>query len=106
MPGFLLHQGAQVQCTHAGQAQPTVPNPRVTVSGQSTVTMSPPYTVAGCPFVSGTVPTPCVTGQWTTAALRVTSMGQPLVIMGSQSVCVPNGTPLMILMTQTRVTAT
>ena len=34
MPGFLVHVGATVLCSHGGQAQPTVPNPRVTVSGQ------------------------------------------------------------------------
>ena len=34
MPGFFVHVGATVMCMHAGQAQPTVPNPRVTVSGQ------------------------------------------------------------------------
>ena len=40
MPGFLLHVGATVLCAHAGQAQPTVPNPRVLVGGQPTVTRS------------------------------------------------------------------
>ena len=48
MPGFLVHVGATVLCAHAGQAQPTVPNPRVTVSGQPTVTITAPYVVAGC----------------------------------------------------------
>ena len=48
MPGFLLHVGAQVLCAHAGQATPTTPNPRVTVSGQSTVLITTPYVVAGC----------------------------------------------------------
>jgi hypothetical protein len=105
MPGFLLHVGAQVQCAHGGQAQPTAPNPRVTVSGQPTVTMAAPYAIAGCPFnVSGS-PVPCVTAQWVTAATRVTSNGQPLLLLDSQAVCAPNGTPLLILMTQTRVTA-
>lgn len=33
MPGFLLHFGATVQCSHAGQATPASPNPRVLVSG-------------------------------------------------------------------------
>ena len=37
MPGLLVHVGAQVQCSHAGQAQPAVPNPRVSVGGQPTV---------------------------------------------------------------------
>jgi hypothetical protein len=106
MPGFLLHVGAQVMCAHAGQAQPTVPNPRVTVSGQPTVAITSPYVVAGCalpppPAANG----PCVTAQFVTAATRVTSNGQPLLLLDSQAVCVPTGTPLIIAMTQVRVTA-
>ena len=41
-----------------------------------------------------------------TAATRVTSNGQPVLLLDSQAVCVPNGTPLTIAATQTRVTAT
>ena len=37
MPGFVLHVGATVLCTHGGQAQPTAPNPRVRVGGQPVV---------------------------------------------------------------------
>jgi hypothetical protein len=107
MPGFLLHVGATVLCTHAGQAQPTVPNPRVTVGGQPTVTQTAPYVVAGCtlpppPTANG----PCVTAQWVTGTTRVTSNGQPLLFQSSQAVCAPTGTPLVIVVTQTRVTAT
>jgi hypothetical protein len=35
----------------------------------------------------------------------VLSNGQPLVVQSSQAICVPTGTPLLILATQTRVTA-
>ena len=106
MPGFLLHVGAQVMCSHAGQAQPTVPNPRVTVSGQPTVAISSPYVVAGCalsppPAGNG----PCVTAQFVTATTRVTSNGQPLLLLDSQAICTPTATPLIVVMTQTRATA-
>jgi len=106
MPGFLVHVGAQVLCSHAGQAQPTVPNPRVMVSGQPTVTIATPYVVAGCtlpppPATNG----PCVTAQWISGATRVFSNGQPLVVQSSQAICAPTGTPLLIVATQTRVTA-
>ena len=104
MPGFLLHVGATVMCAHGGQAQPTVPNPRVTVSGQPTGTMTAPYAVAGCPFNVSGAPVPCVTGQWVTAATRLTSNGQPLLLLDSQAICAPNGTPLLIVATQPRVT--
>ncbi len=105
MPGFLLHVGAQVLCAHAGQAQPATPNPRVMVNGQPTVTIASPYMVAGCtlpppPGANG----PCVTAQFVTSATRVTSNGQPLLLLDSQAICAPTATPLMIVVTQTRVT--
>ena len=105
MPGFLLHLGATVTCSHLGQAVPTVTNPRVTVSGQPIVTLSAPYTVAGCvmpPPIAGNGP--CVTAQFLTAATRITAGGQPVLLQDSQSICAPTGTPLLILVTQTRVT--
>lgn len=105
MPGFLLHVGATVLCAHGGQAQPTVPNPRVAVSGQPTVTMAAPYLVAGCalpppPGANG----PCVSAQWVTSATRLLSNGQPLLLLDSQAICAPTGTPLMIVATQARAT--
>lgn len=83
---------------------PTVTNPRVTVSGQPIVTQPSPYTIAGCPFNISGAPSPCITAQWVTAATRVTSNGMPVLLMDSQAICAPNGTPLMIVATQTRVT--
>ena len=97
MPGFLLHLGATVMCAHAGQATPVTPNPRVPMTSL--------YAVAGC-----TVPPPaaangpCVTAQYITAATRITSNGLPLLLIDSQAICVPSGTPLLATVTQTRVT--
>jgi hypothetical protein len=107
VPGFLLHVGATVTCAHGGQAQPTAPNPRVLVGGMATVTATAPYAVAGCampppPGGNG----PCVTANWVTAATRISSGGQPLLLIDSQAICAPTGTPLLPLVTQTRVTGT
>jgi hypothetical protein len=104
MPGYIVHQGATVLCSHAGQAQPMVTNPRVKVQGQPIVTQSCAYTVAGCvlpppPAANG----PCVTAQWLSAALRVTANGDPVILADSQSICAPTGTPLQIVLTQLRV---
>lgn len=106
MPGFLLHVGATVLCAHGGQAQATTPMPRVTVSGQPIVTQPAPFVVAGCAFNISGAPSPCVTANWITGAVRVTSNGLPVLLLDSQAICVPNGTPLMIAATQTRVTGT
>jgi hypothetical protein len=106
MPGFILHLGATVICSHGGQATPTAPFPRVLVSGQPVTTLPAPYVVAGCalpppPAANG----PCVTAQWVIGATRVLAGGQPVLVQSSQAICAPTGTPVQILVTQTRVTA-
>lgn len=107
MPGPMLHVGATVICAHAGQAQATVPNPRVMVSGQPTVTQPGPWVVAGCtmpppPAGNG----PCVTASFSTGSVRVLSLGQPLLLMDSVSIAAPTGTPLTAVVVQPRVIAT
>ena len=103
MPGFMVHLGATVICAHVGQATPVVTNPRVLVSGQPIATLSSPYVVAGCtlpPSGGG----PCVSGQYVSAATRITAGGQPVLLQDSQAICAPTGTPLTVVVTQTRVT--
>jgi hypothetical protein len=104
MPGFVLHLGATVMCSHGGQAQPTAVQPRVMVMGQPVTTLAAPYVVAGCalpppPTANG----PCVTAQFVTSAVRVMSMGLPVLLLDSQALCVPTSTPLLVTVTQTRV---
>ncbi len=108
MPGFIVHMGATIMCAHGGQATPTTPCPRMMVSGQPVVTIASPYMVAGCampppPAANG----PCVTAQYLMGSTRVLVNGQPLVLMDSQSICTPTGTPLLPpVVVQTRVIAT
>src|SRR3974390_3041437 len=106
MPGPILHVGATVLCAHGGQAVPTVPSPRVTVSAQPIATIAAPYAVAGCAFVPPAGHGPCVTAQGSVGGGRVTSEGQPVVIMAGLATCVPTGPPLMPLVAQTRAIAT
>jgi uncharacterized Zn-binding protein involved in type VI secretion len=107
MPGFVVQKSASILCLHAGQARPAVGSPRVKLSGQPAVLQTELYTVSGCilpapPAANG----PCATAQWISGATRVRSGGVPLLIQGSQAVCVPSGTGLNIVATQTRVKAT
>lgn len=105
MPGFLVHVGATVLCAHGGQAQPTVPQPRVLVSGQPVVTLASPYVVAGCGFPPPPAANgPCLTAQFVDGATRVFALGLPVLLLDSQAICAPTGTPLMITVTQPRVT--
>ncbi|GGY10183.1 hypothetical protein [Streptomyces tanashiensis] len=104
MPGPILHLGATLLCTHAGQATPTTPFPRVTVSGQPVVTLATPYVVAGC-GLTGTPTPPCVTAQWLAGAVRVLAGGAPVALQSGTSMCAPTGTPLTPLAAQTRAIA-
>jgi hypothetical protein len=104
MPGFLVHVGAVIQCAHGGLAQPTLPDPRVTVSGQPIVTQPAPYVVAGCAFPPPPVGNgPCVTANWVMASVRVMANGMPIVLADSQAICTPTATPLVVGVTQVRV---
>ena len=104
MPAPVLHLGAVVLCTHAGQAIPAAPFPRVLVSGQPVVTLASPYAIAGC-ALTGSAP-PCVTGQWLTGATRVLAGGTPLVTVAGSSTAVAPGTPLLPVSFQLRALAT
>src|SRR5438105_11393848 len=106
MPAPIVHVGAVVTCLHAGQAQPTVPFPRVLVSGQPVVTLATPYVVAGCALTSTPPAPPCVTAQWVVGAVRVLAGGVPVITQMRQAVCVPSGQPLLVAFAQPRVLAT
>lgn len=105
MPAPVLHLGATVLCSHAGQATPLAPFPRVLLSGQPVVTLSSPCAVAGC-ALTGTSNPPCATGQWLSGAVRVMAGGAPLATMAGSSTCIPTGTPMLPVMAQLRVLAT
>lgn len=105
MPAPILHLGSTVLCTHAGQATPAAPFPRVMVVAQPVVTLTSPWVIAACGLTGTSVP-PCVTGQFVAGATRVMAGGAPVVTMIGQSVCVPTGTPMMPVVAQTRVLAT
>jgi hypothetical protein len=76
------------------------------VSGMPSVPMTGPWVVAGCAFPPPPAGNgPCVTGQYLIGTTRVLSNGMPLLTFDSQAFCVPTGTPLITVVTQTRVFA-
>lgn len=109
MAGPVMHVGAAAQCPH-GIPLTIVPGAaRVLVSGMPVALLSDTGLVAGCPFMAGPKPQPCVTARWFAGATRVTSMGVPVLVNPSPGICqspdqVPNGPPL-VMSTQTRVIA-
>jgi hypothetical protein len=110
MPGPLYHAGAVAICPHGGQVQTIPASPRVLVSGMPVAVMTDTSLVAGCVFTIGPKPSPCVRVQWLVPAVRVTSMGQPVLLQSSIGLCLspeqaPQGPPT-ILSTQPRVIGT
>ncbi|GAC1499088.1 MAG: hypothetical protein NVS1B2_22600 [Vulcanimicrobiaceae bacterium] len=104
MPGYIVHQGATVLCSHAGLATPTALSPAVTVMGMPVVLQTGPYAVAGCTLAAIPSP-PCVTGTFVVGSTAVTSYGQPVIVSLGTSICAPTLTPLLVLATQTLVSA-
>jgi hypothetical protein len=110
MPGLILHVGMVAMCPHAGQVSAIPSNMQVMVGGQNVVTVSDVFTIAGCPFMIGPNPHPCVLIKWVVPAARVKVNGQPILLTTSVGLCqapdqAPQGPPNVVT-TQTRATAT
>lgn len=108
MPGFLLHVGATMQCTHAAPGTIAPSQPRVLVSGQPIATMLSPIAVAGClfqiPTPAGPKPQPCVLVKWAMPSARFLVAGQPAALVPTPGpgpgVCqsveqIPQGPPVV-----------
>ncbi len=106
MSSPVLTAATPLTCAHGGLAEPIVmPSLRVLVSGEPVATLATSYAIAGCPLPPASAPGPCRIGRFISAASRVTAMGQPVLLQSGQSVCVPTGTPMLVLTVRQRVTA-
>jgi hypothetical protein len=83
----ILQQGCTIQCPHGGTASVVNTNTRVKVGGNYALLSPDTYTVAGCPFMVGPKPQPCVTIQWQAAAVRVKVSGKPVILQNSVGLC-------------------
>jgi hypothetical protein len=106
----LFHVGAQAMCPHGGQVSTIPGSPRVSVGGQPVATMADNYLVAGCVFMVGPKPQPCLKVQWLVPATRVMVGGQPVILQSSSGLCqsaeqIPQGPP-SVVMTQLRAMGT
>lgn len=113
MPGQLIQVGAQIICTHGGQATGIPSSLRVLAGGQPVHTLPDTFTVAACPFQipigTGTKPQPCMTIKWLVPATRVMIGGNPALVRTSSGMCqsaeqIPQGAP-NVLVTQVRASA-
>jgi hypothetical protein len=110
MAGAIFHVGASAMCPHGGQVTTAPGNARVLVGGQPAATLGDTYTIAGCAFMVGNKPQPCVKVQWLAPATRVLIGNQPAILRTSSALCqsaeqIPGGPP-SVANTQMKVTGT
>jgi hypothetical protein len=106
MPAFLT-AASVLMCPHGGTVQIVPSNTSVMFGGAPAVTTSDTFIVAGCPFVIGVVPSPCVTVQWVQPATQSTVGSNPTLTEASVGLCLaatqaPQG-PVVIASTQPNV---
>lgn len=94
----LLHLGLTAMCPHGGQVQAIPSQARVRLSGQPALILSDACMIAGCAFMVGPKPQPCVKIQWMMGALRIKIGGQPALLKTSMALClsadqIPAGPP-------------
>ncbi len=110
MPGPIAHMNNVAICPHGGQLQDIPTNARVLVNGQPVALFTDQSIIAGCAFVVGGVPQPCLRVQWLVPSTRVFVMGQPVLLQPSTGLCLgptqaPQGPP-SVLVNQPLVVAT
>jgi hypothetical protein len=68
--GTLLESTATLMCTHGGSVSVVAGNTSITLGGTPIAQSTDSFIVAGCAFVVGVAPMPCVRIQWVTTAMR------------------------------------
>jgi hypothetical protein len=106
MPGLLNTQSV-LMCPHGGTVQIISSNTRVQVGGCFAARSSDTFIIAGCPFILGIVPHPCIQVQWIQPAARSEVMSDFTLTEASVGLCVaPDRAvqgPVVITMTQPQV---
>lgn len=110
MGAEILTATSTLLCPHGAPVNHVPGQSRVLVGNSPALTASDLGTIAGCSFVVGGLPSPCVTVQWIVPAVRVRAGGQPVLTKTSVALCnsaaqAPQGPP-SIVMAQPRVKAT
>lgn len=108
MPGEVLTISSTIQCPHGGSAILTTSNARVTANGAFALLETDIHPVAGCPFVIGVKPSPCVRIEWAAGATKVTAHAAVLVRSSIGKCISPEGAPqgvAIVANTQPKVSA-
>jgi hypothetical protein len=106
MAPALLTVATIMTCPHGGMIVSIPGQHQVTASGALVLRRSDTFTVAGCPFAIGPVPSPCVSVTWIVAATRLKVCGDFVLNEASVGLCLgatqaPQGSVLIVWTQQT-----
>jgi hypothetical protein len=71
----LLTSDSVMMCPHGGQVQAISSNTRAQANGGFLLRASDTFVIAGCPFILGLVPHPCMQVQWVLPATGSQAVG-------------------------------
>lgn len=87
MGASILQQGVTIQCPHGGMVVIVPSQAKVMLNSAPALLSSDAAQVAGCVFMVGTKPQPCVTVQWSAEATRVQVNNQAPLLATSVGMC-------------------
>jgi hypothetical protein len=87
MAGFVITSATVAMCPHGGQVTFVPSQTNLLVDSAPAILASDTASIAGCPFVIGTTPSPCLTIQWTLPATRAGVHGTPVLLSTSIGLC-------------------
>lgn len=109
MPGNVLTISSTVLCMHGGSAILTTANTKMMVDSVPALLESDVHPVAGCPFVIGVKPSPCVRIEWSLGSMQMQVNGVGVLLQSSIGKCFsPESAPqgiAIIVNTQMKVSA-
>jgi hypothetical protein len=103
----LLNTSSVMMCPHGGTVSVISSNTRVMAAGDPVLRSSDTFLVAGCPFVAGIVPHPCVQVQWVQPDTESQVMNDFTLSEASVGLCIAGDAAVqgavLILFTQPQV---
>ena len=84
----LLNTASVLMCPHGGTVQAIPSGGAALAAGAPLVTAADTFLVAGCAFVIGVVPSPCITVQWVQPATGSTVAQNPTLTLASIGLCI------------------
>ena len=110
MPSPILTCSSTIMCPHGGTVILQTTNTQLFIEGAPALLETDVHVVAGCPFMMGTVNSPCTTVRWQAGEVQTKVEAVKVLLKTSVGLCLnaaqaPQGVAI-IVQTQTRVLGT